>query len=313
MPAVIRITPLGNLGNQMLQLMLALSLASRAPGSEIVGYDLPPWNLRKPAAGAPRPRRSVSLEGHLIDLDLIGTLMRVGLLRHVELRGYGFRMENYLPRAAYRETFSSSAAPPDRAEDDMLVISVRGAETLAGGHPDYGPVPMIFYKRLAERTGLRPLFIGQLGDDYYSRMLRRWFPGARFVPSMGPLLDFEFIRRSRNIVPSVSTFSWLAAWLSEAGTIHLPVLGLLNPRQRPDVDLLPWSDERYAFYEFPVRAWTASSRQIADLGAECAFRRMERSDVRSSLAEAASLVRSERRRSKRRVLGQAIGRLLSVA
>ena len=312
MLAVIRITPLGNLGNQMLQLMLAQSLASRAPGTDVVGYDLPPWNLRKPGPSA-GPRRPVSLEGHFIDLDLIGALLRMRVLREVELRGYGFRMENYLPRAVYQSTFSCSAALPEPCPEDTLVISVRGAETLAGGHPDYGPVPVIFYKQLLEHTGLRPLFIGQLGEDYYSRMLRRWFPDARFVPSMGPLQDFEFIRRSKHIVASVSTFSWLAAWLSEASTVHLPVLGFFNPRQRPDVDLLPWNDERYAFYGFPVRPWTASSRQIADLGADHAFAQVARSEVCSSLAEAKALTRSERRRGRRRVLGQAIGRLLMAA
>ena len=36
------------------------------------------------------------------------------------------------------------------------------------------------------------------------------------------------------------------------------MLGFLNPKQRPDVNLLPTNDDRYHFYEFPVRRWTGS-------------------------------------------------------
>ena len=51
---------------------------------------------------------------------------------------------------------------------------------------------------------------------------------------------------------SVSTFAWLAAWLSKAVQIHLPVCGLFNPMQVPDVDLLPITDPRYTFHLFPL-------------------------------------------------------------
>ena len=53
-------------------------------------------------------------------------------------------------------------------------------------------------------------------------------------------------------MPSVSTFSWLAAWLSEARRIVLPVSGLFHPVQSPDIDLLPLADPRYSFVLFPI-------------------------------------------------------------
>jgi hypothetical protein len=96
------------------------------------------------------------------------------------------------------------------------------------------------------------VFLGQLGPGEYFDTLRNAFPGAEFVPARDPMLDFTVLRRSSNIVLSVSTFAWLAAWLSEASQIHLAVNGLLNPMQLPDVDLLPFADERFRFYLFPV-------------------------------------------------------------
>src|SRR6185437_3810679 len=119
-------------------------------------------------------------------------------------------------------------------------------------HPDYTLIPVEFYTALVAETGLRPVFMGQIGANSYIERLRRAFPDARFIPSRGPLRDFEIIRRSRNVIVSVSTFSWLAAWLSDADRIFLPMTGFYNPAQFPEIDLLPLHDPRYRFYLFPV-------------------------------------------------------------
>lgn len=58
--------------------------------------------------------------------------------------------------------------------------------------------------------------------------------------------DFNFIRNSKNIVLSTSTFSWWAAWLSNANTIYLPRKGNWNPLLRPDLDFrVP--EKRYVY------------------------------------------------------------------
>jgi hypothetical protein len=70
--------------------------------------------------------------------------------------------------------------------------------------------------------------------------------------STGAMSDFALLRAADELVVSVSTFSWLAAWLSRATTIHLPLSGFLNPQQNRTIDLLPIHDPRYRFYLFPV-------------------------------------------------------------
>ena len=71
----------------------------------------------------------------------------------------------------------------------------------------------------------------------------RAFRDARFLPSEGAGDRFRtHPSPPGNIVPAISTFSWLAAWLSEADRVFLPVLGLLNPAQNRAVDLLPLDD-----------------------------------------------------------------------
>ncbi|MDX2297693.1 MULTISPECIES: hypothetical protein, partial [Streptomyces] len=76
------------------------------------------------------------------------------------------------------------------------------------------------------------------------------------------MVDFARLRASRHLVPAISTFSWLAAWLSEAQTVFLPVLGLFNPRQAPEVDLLPLDDPRFRFTLFPAQ-YGAPVAQVA--------------------------------------------------
>ena len=49
----------------------------------------------------------------------------------------------------------------------------------------------------------------------------------------------------------MSTFAWLAAWLSDATNIVLPIFGIFNPRLFSLHDLLPFSEGRYRFYQFP--------------------------------------------------------------
>ena len=117
--------------------------------------------------------------------------------------------------------------------------------------PDYVLVPIDFYADLLAQTGLKPVFCGQLETTPYLKLLKKRFPQARYVPSRGAVADFEFLRASRNILPSVSSFAWLAAWLSTAERIFMPVLGVLHPLQVPSVNLLPLDDPRFSFYLFP--------------------------------------------------------------
>lgn len=112
-------------------------------------------------------------------------------------------------------------------------------------------------------TGLKPVFTGQTGPSFYADALRRSFPEARFLRGNSWLDDFQTTRNAHNIVVSVSSFVWLAAWLSQtARRIYVPQLGLLNPEQRPDVDLVPRHDERFIHERFPVEKYTASREQL---------------------------------------------------
>ncbi len=265
---VIQVSPMGNVGNRMIQYMAALALADRVERARVVQIHLPEWGIQiAPLAEPPRPMEIVTTPA--IDQDRLALALNAGSLAGVDIRTYAQRMSNFGPPSRYRDVFKSplirGAGPGE------LLINIRQGDVLDARHPDYVLLPIDFYADLVAQTGLAPVFMGQLEDTPYIEALRRRFPAARMVPSQGAVADFAFIRASRHIVPAISTFSWLAAWLSEADTIHLPIIGLFNPAQSRATDLLPLDDTRYSFslfpfhYAVPVAGFEAAHASIRQL------------------------------------------------
>jgi len=245
---IIQISPMGGLGNRMIQYLAALALGARVPDARLIKIHLPEWGIQIP----PEPEQGARIEvvtSDRIPYDRLAAALTAGAVDRVDIRTYDQRMENMLPVRAYHGLFRG---PPEIGTGpNELLCNIRQGEIVDARHPDYVLVPIDFYAELVAQTGLEPVFMGQLEDSPYMQALHRRFPRARTIPSRGPEADFALIRASVNIVPAVSTFSWLAAWLSEAERIFLPVLGLFHPFQSKSTFLLPLQDPRYSFHLFP--------------------------------------------------------------
>lgn len=260
--------------------MLAYSLARRIPGCVVAGDGLADWGL--PPRRLPLPARHLRVGGHRVDVARLAYLLGAGLVDGIETDALGCRMELLDPVERVRRLFAETFSPGPGYGKDVLVLNVRAAEILGPRHADYRPLPLAYYERLIAETALRPVFLGQLGDDAYTAALRARFVGAEFVPSRGAMVDFGVLRASRHIAVAISTFSWLAAWLSRAETIHLPVAGMFHPGQRPEVDLLPIADARYRFHLFPVHRWGGSDAEMVEvISGGQAGRRIEASEALS--------------------------------
>jgi hypothetical protein len=240
----------GQMANRMFQLMLAHELRNRAGVGRIAGYHLPLWGLVSPLPEA-APEPFAILVNHAYDLDQAAYLLRGGTVRAILIQGWGMRLAYHKSPQPYRELFQTSARG-HALRDDELLIHVRGEDILNLHHPYYFPMPFSFYEEVIATTGLRPVFMGQLGDNRYSDALRRRFAGAKFLPQRSTIEDFTTIREAPHVVLSISSFSWLAAWLSEkALSVHMPVYGLFEPRNRQTF-LLPVDDQRWRFYAIDV-------------------------------------------------------------
>jgi hypothetical protein len=245
----------GNLANKMLQYMGALTLARRIKDCAIVNVSIPEWGIEIPD--------DTQHQQFFDNLDLwtwdafrphvqeICTIANKSPSIRIMMADHLQRMEFLGSPEFYNGIFPKNSHLYHKVTDNELLINIRAGEIL-GGVPHYPLVPIAFYEEVVEKTGLSPMFIGQLESSEYVAELKRRFPGARFINSHGARADFDLIRSAKNIIVAVSTFSWLAAWLSEADNIFLPLTGFYNPAHHREVDLLPVDDVRYRFFLFPL-------------------------------------------------------------
>ena len=247
---VVHVFTQGNMANRMIQYMVASRIASLVPGCLISNVDLPDWRIHHPelpADGGPE----LVVAGQRVDVDGIAGRLRSGEVGRLVLPAFGQWLANFPDRETCLRMFPADPALPGYGAD-KLVCNIRGGEVLDARHPHYTLLPAAFYAEMAMRTGLTPVFAGQIEDNAYCHALQQMFPESEFRPTEGAYVDFQRFRNSQHLVPAVSTFSWLAAWLSDAARILLPVSGLFHPVQCPDVDLLPLNDGRYGFILFPI-------------------------------------------------------------
>jgi hypothetical protein len=295
----------GNLANKMFQYMGALTFASRIKNCTVVNVTIPEWgieihddtqnelffdNIDLWTWDAFRP--------HVEELCTIANRsesIRIALADHLQ------RMEFLMRPQSYDHIFPKHAHLSHELTEDDLLINIRTAEILSGVPQHYTLLPIGFYEDVVAKTGLHPVFAGQLNDSEYIRQLKLRFPRARFVDSQGAINDFNLIRSAKNVVVAVSTFSWLAAWLSEAVTIILPLSGFFNPAHHREIDLLPVDDIRYRYFLFPLNYglpekqslqyhervkgyWKEISRnQVALLKSAAPFLRVPRENYNSGL------------------------------
>lgn len=253
---IIEIVPMGNLANRLIQYLAALELQRRVPGAVLSNVVLPELGIAVERIEFDAAADdSLTLRDHeFLDVDRVVLLQQRKAIRHVRLWNYCQRIANLPPREVCREAIaavSERAGQVDVFGDDTIVINIRADEILTGVL-HYPLLPIAFYRDLIARSGKRAVFIGQLDDSDYCRALRAAFPDATYRPSQGALKDFETMRRCSHLVLSVSTFTWLAGWLSSAEIVEMPMVGLFNRTFQPDTDLLPLDDPRFRFWSFPT-------------------------------------------------------------
>lgn len=250
---VFHLEPKGGLANQMIEYMVALKFAGMVGDVRLSNINIPAWSIGHPPIASPGPVAYARQEQR-INLQALAAAVRSGQIGRIEWSGFGQRLENLLPPERYQDVFVSPFGKPMGYGPDYLVCPIRAGDILDASNPDYVLTPIEFYRDIAELTRLTPVFIGQTQSNSYIDRIRAAIPHAIFrEPQDDPLVDFETIRQSRNLVIGVSTYAWLAAWLSRsAENIFMAVSGLFNPMQKTEVALLPFGDPRYKFFLFPV-------------------------------------------------------------
>lgn len=248
------IEPLGNTGNRALQYLVAQHIREFVPNAQIENIYLPEWGID---SRTPKPSlESLSRLGwnrFWMDVRGFADCLERGVIKTLILDNFCYNIDHYPSRTDARKLLGETITieRPRGFGAGELVCNVRGAEVLENAHPDYIPLPAGYYKSLQQQCGLDLVFYGQLGNDPYTESLRKAFPNAAFIQGRNPEYDFDMIRNSENIAISISTFSWLAAWLSNAKRIFVPVGGIFSPVQNPLQNFLPLDDQVYQYVLLP--------------------------------------------------------------
>ncbi|SLN48377.1 hypothetical protein PSA7680_02487 [Pseudoruegeria aquimaris] len=277
------------MANRMLQYLVAMELQRKFPDYLVCRFDIPEWGLKGPEA-MNRRHLVPKIDVQRYDTVFIEEAMAAGHLDRIFIKSVCGNMAALPSREFANSLFDASHVAAYETGDDDIVIHVRLEDILEPGrHQHYGPLPLGFYEQVIRDSGKRPVFVGQMGSDWYSDMLRAAFPDALLLEGGSVLHDFETIRRAKHIIPAISTFSWMAAWLSEATSIHYPLSGLFHPLQRPGIDMMPRKDPRYRFYLFPERLWMATPEQQQELRAPFEARPLGPEEVEALHAQSAAL------------------------
>lgn len=255
----------GRMANRVLQHLTAHRLAQEIGGAQITGSSLPDWDLQ--CDPNPRGHRCwPKLDVQRYDVPWLTQQMAEGAFERVTMSHVASDIDLLPSREEASEIIDAKGAAYYATTPDEIVIHVRLEDTIVPGtHKGYGPLPLAYYRRIVDETGLEPVFVGQFGDDPYSDALRREFPGAVTLEGGSVLHDFETIRNAYNVIIGVSTFSWVAAWLGVRERVFYPMLGIFNPLQTPNINLTPADDPRYRFELFPRRRWSGSEDAVAEL------------------------------------------------
>lgn len=255
---IIKIPGRCNFGNKIMQYLAACKIKDQISQSIISEISIPEINIDFSKIKYSPTKYKYKIEEDDFDiLQIIDASNRLGGTEFI-MEGF-FQNIDYFPnKKESRKLLNIKEDLKSNFTEKDLVINIRCGD-ISSGVEWYPMIPVSFYKKLIEITGLQPVFLGQLDNPTYVKLLKAEFPDARYIPSAGVIEDFEKILGAQNICIAVSTYSWLAAWLSEAKQIFYPMAGFLHPALQncysmriAPTKLVPYKDPRYRFFILPL-------------------------------------------------------------
>lgn len=250
---IFRISGLGNLGNRMMQYMSASYFQNIFPGSSLANVCLPEWGIEHEDISEEilNDLKVIEINDSFIDELEVVTKIEEENPDVVYFPEYLQKIFLFGNPEFWREKFVNKENVNIKFSEDEIVVNIRTGELLKGLW-QYPLLPVEFIEKVIKEVNLKPVFVGQIEKNAYCDELKEIFPNARFIHHVSPLFDFEVLRRAKNSLVAISTFSFLANWLSESSKIILPVYGFFNfPGTDGGIDLLPMDDERFVFYLLP--------------------------------------------------------------
>jgi hypothetical protein len=213
---MVEVKYIGGLGNRLFQYCLGRIIA------ETLGFKL----KAAPIPGFSSTVRTVEgkdfsdgavqeLGGNQIDLPAV---LENRTPRKVLVHGYFQRYEYYQPfkDAIRKQWLIPDLQPPAQRPGHEIVLNIRRGDYIQMGWA----TPFGFFEELLNSTRCDRVFIvTDVPEDPFFHRFKKYQP---VLFHKTPLEDFAMLLSFKKIVISQSTFSWWAAFLSEAGEIVVP-------------------------------------------------------------------------------------------
>lgn len=203
------------------------------------------------------------LTGHKINLKGI---LEDKSNRRIFLQGFFQQLEYYVFHKDKIRTWFAIEEKYRKPGENDLVIHVRGGDLYKkGGNVQHTPCPVSYYREIIESTKYDKLYIvTERTDDVVVQKIAKQYKTS--IISQSVIEDYYFMYHAKNLVLSVCTIAWWAAWIGKAETVHFPLIGFWHPLSERKEIMLRVDDPRYIYHELGVQDnWTATEEQIQNL------------------------------------------------
>ena len=209
----------GRLGNNLFQYcfgrILAENLGFKLKADQIPGFP----NTGVPVSGCDYSDHPAQIiKGHIVDLK---SILKDRSKRKIVLDGFFQEYEYYKPyKSLIRDNWlSMDIGPKERVTPDDVVVYVRRGDYIRDG----AALPFSYYDECLSKARYDRVFIcTDDPKDPFISLFKRY--NAIIHHTAGDYLaDFRFMAGFNKIIQSASSYSWWAAFLSNAGEIYCPI------------------------------------------------------------------------------------------
>jgi len=239
------------LGNNLFQYCFGRILAEEL-GYKLLAEPIPGFpNTNDPIEGKEYTSPVEYIGGHVVDFH---SLLRNKEPRKIIVDGYFQRYEYYKPYKRrikeWLETVNTNRKY--RISQNDFVVHIRGRDFRIPkpGRGYIRAVPFSWYQNILDVNTWDNLYV--VTDDPEYQLTQKFVSRYKAkIHSFDVIEDFNFIKSVNKIALSASSFSWWAAWLSEAKQIYIPQVGDWDSRLRSNIDLIVDDEKRYQYIRWP--------------------------------------------------------------
>lgn len=259
----------GRTGNNLFQLAFGIYLRTLFPESQLSHFSVRELGISEVSSSTFKDHLRNSISGQDDGLWEFDHTNKFSELKEIHTTALGMKYKYFSDSLPILDSLIPDYCKQPPLKEDFTLIHVRGGDIwkkrsiFRNGtdlHPDYFAIPFSYYDEVCEKSEFPILFLMPTDSPvWYRNVFSKRYPGERIMYQKSISNDFALLYSARELALSVSSFSYMASALGKTRRLHMPILGLLNPEVRPDIDLPPLAPTNIE-YRFEDHSWSGTNR-----------------------------------------------------